>query len=211
MSDQLVIVGAGGLGRILHDWLSRDAALRQRADIVGFLDTRPDPALPPGLDCPLLGNPLDYQIQPGQLFVSAVGAPALRKQLLDPLQAQGAAFLRYVERAIVGARTELGEGVFMMPGVEVGTDSRIDAFAFLDTATLIGHDVVIGSHCMIGAMSFVAGGVHIGDGVTVHPRAVIAKGVHIGAGATIGIGSVVVKDVPPDVTVFGNPARIIST
>jgi sugar O-acyltransferase (sialic acid O-acetyltransferase NeuD family) len=207
--ERLVIVGAGGLGRILHDLLSKDAGLMAQADVAGFLDTRADPGLPQGLDCPVLGSPLNYQAQPGEVFVPAVGDPGMRKQLVEPLRQQDAAFLGYTDRATIGARTQMGDGVFMMPGVAVGTDCSIGAFAFLDTASIIGHDTAIGDYCMIGAMTFIAGGVSIGDGVTIHPRAVIAKGVRIGEGATIGIGSVVVKDVPPAVTVFGNPARII--
>jgi len=37
----------------------------------------------------------------------------------------------------------------------------------------------------------------------------ILPGVTIGSGVTIGAGSVVVKDVPDNVVVAGNPARII--
>lgn len=38
---------------------------------------------------------------------------------------------------------------------------------------------------------------------------VICPGVTIGARSVVGAGSVVTKDVPPDVVVAGNPARIV--
>lgn len=40
--------------------------------------------------------------------------------------------------------------------------------------------------------------------------AVIGPGVYIGAGATIGAGAVVTRDVPPDTTAAGVPARVVS-
>jgi sugar O-acyltransferase (sialic acid O-acetyltransferase NeuD family) len=209
MRKKLVIVGAGGLGRIVHDVLSNDVGLRDEVEIAGFLDTRTEMALPPELDCPILGSPLDYKKVDGEIFIPAVGDPRLRKTLVSNLVAQGAEFYSYTRQSSVAARAKIGQGAFITPGVVVSTDCEIGDFAYLDTYTILGHDVRVGEHCMVGAMTFVAGGVHIGDGVSIHPRAVIAKGVRIGDGATIGIGSVVVKDVPADVTVFGNPARVI--
>lgn len=49
--------------------------------------------------------------------------------------------------------------------------------------------------------------VEIGDGVWIGIGAMILKGVRIGAGARIAAGAVVTRDVAPDTTVEGNPAR----
>jgi len=47
----------------------------------------------------------------------------------------------------------------------------------------------------------------IGDDVWIGGGALILPGVTIGDGAIVGAGSVVTRDVPPRVTVAGNPAR----
>ena len=49
----------------------------------------------------------------------------------------------------------------------------------------------------------------IGDDVEVGANAVIIGGIRIGDNVTVGAGTVVVKDVPNNVVVAGNPARII--
>jgi sugar O-acyltransferase (sialic acid O-acetyltransferase NeuD family) len=209
MRKKLVIIGAGGLGLIVYDVLHNDPVVREQFELHGFLDTRADLRLPPEIPAKLLGNPLHYQPQADEVFIPAVGDPRWRRDLVAPLAAQGAQFISYQRHATVGARTRIGQGVFLTPSVVVSTDCSIGDFAYLDTYVVVGHNVEIGPHCMVGAMTFLAGDVRIGTGAAIHPRATIAKGVQVGDGATIGIGSVVVKDVPPGVTVFGNPARVI--
>jgi acetyltransferase-like isoleucine patch superfamily enzyme len=81
-------------------------------------------------------------------------------------------------------------------GIHVGADSYV-AFG----AVILSHDMTrnlrldtrIGARCFIGAHSIILPGVTIGDGVIV------------------GAGSVVTKDVPPNVVVAGNPARVLRT
>jgi len=51
--------------------------------------------------------------------------------------------------------------------------------------------------------------IEIGDNVWIGGGAVIQPGVIIGDNAVIGAGAVVTKDVPADVFVGGNPARVI--
>jgi serine O-acetyltransferase len=82
---------------------------------------------------------------------------------------------------VIGETATVGDGCLLYKGVVLGGTS-------LDRRTRhpqVGRDVVIGSNaCILGA-------------------------IHIGDGARIGSGSVVIKEVPPDATVVGVPARII--
>lgn len=206
---KLLIIGAGGLGRLVHDYVRRDPAAFSDYTLHGFLDTRPDLRLPRDIDVPVLGSPLDHRVADDEVFLLAAGDPAWRRELTLPLARQGADFIGYHLRAEVGARSMIGRGVFAIAGVAVSVDSRIGDFVHLDRHAILGHDVTVGRYSVVGAMAFLAGGVQIGEAVTVHPRATIASGVTIGDGAIVGLGAVVVTDVPPNVTVFGNPARVI--
>jgi acetyltransferase-like isoleucine patch superfamily enzyme len=48
----------------------------------------------------------------------------------------------------------------------------------------------------------------VGDGVSIGSNATILP-VKIGDGSVIGAGSVVTRDIPPNVVVAGNPAKVI--
>ena len=51
--------------------------------------------------------------------------------------------------------------------------------------------------------------VAVHDGVWIAANAVICPGVTVGRNSVVAAGSVVLQDVPPDVIVFGAPARIM--
>lgn len=51
--------------------------------------------------------------------------------------------------------------------------------------------------------------VRIGDNVWIGMNAIVLKGVTIGDNSVVGAGAVVTHDVPPNVVVAGNPARIV--
>ena len=53
--------------------------------------------------------------------------------------------------------------------------------------------------------------VTIGDSVWIGGSAILLPGVKIGDKSVVGAGAVVTKDVPANVVVAGNPAKIIRT
>jgi acetyltransferase-like isoleucine patch superfamily enzyme len=55
------------------------------------------------------------------------------------------------------------------------------------------------------------GDVEVGEGALIGIGAVVLPGKKIGAWAVVGAGAVVTKDVAPNATVVGVPARPIST
>jgi acetyltransferase-like isoleucine patch superfamily enzyme len=113
----------------------------------------------------------------------------------------------------IGERCNVGTFVEIRDP-DIGDRCKIQAFVFIPEGVHIGDDVFIGPHVCFtndkypsaedfgGFMETV-----VEDGANIGANSTIVCGVTIGKGATIGAGSVVTKDIPPGITVVGNPAR----
>ncbi|MBE8716000.1 acetyltransferase [Cellvibrio polysaccharolyticus] len=205
---ELIIVGAGGLGKQALAQLQIDYAHGIDWIIAGFLDERGPEVVPAELYYPWLGYPESFTPQPQHVFVAAIGDPFSREQQVTPLLAKGAEFISVRTRTNLGTRTRYG-ATFFGYDVSSGVDSQIGSYCFIDQDTLIGHDVVIGDYVHIGPRCLLAGYVKVGNHAVIHSGAMIARGVSIGEGAVVGMGAVVFKDVSAGATVVGNPAKVI--
>ncbi len=100
---------------------------------------------------------------------------------------------------LIPPRTRIGYGLYIQHCC--GTVINPDA--------VIGNNVNLGQFTTIGANNGPAA--RIGNNVYIGPGVSIVEDVAIGCGAAIGAGATVVKDVKPDTTVGGCPAKEIST
>lgn len=101
---------------------------------------------------------------------------------------------------IIGDRVTVKAGVHLWNGLRVGNDVFIGPnVTFMNDKYPKSRNT--GFNCL---QTWVEDGAIIGGGATILP------GVRIGAGAIVGAGAVVAKDVPPGVTVVGNPARVLN-
>jgi UDP-N-acetylglucosamine acyltransferase len=81
----------------------------------------------------------------------------------------------------------------------VGDDNWIMAYVHL------AHDVVLGNHCVLANGATLAGHVEVGDWVTIGGLTGVLQRMRLGAHAMIGFQAHVAQDVPPFMTVDGNP------
>ena len=110
----------------------------------------------------------------------------------------------------IGDRTFIGhDSRFMLAAdIRIGRDCLIAGGVGISTSD--GHP--LDAEARRGGLSTPLaqlGDVSIGDDVWIGAGAIVLKGVTIGDRSVIGAGAVVTKDVPPDVVVAGNPARIV--
>lgn len=109
--------------------------------------------------------------------------------------------------AVIGAGSQLGEGVVISAGCVVTTDVTLGPGTLLNPRAGVGHDSVLGRCCVVNPGANISGAVRLGDEVLVGSGATVLQGLQIGDGAVVGAGAVVTADVPPGVTVVGIPAR----
>lgn len=205
MSRGLLVVGAGGHGRVVAD-----AALATGTwDEVAFVDDQIT-TTQRVLELPVVGptaSLADLRSKYPALVV-AIGAASERLRLLE--QARGLGFELPVilhPAASVSRFAQLEEGCVVCAQAVVGPGAILELGCIVNTAASVDHDCKLeaGVHVCPGAR--VAGNVHIGGGSWIGIGSCIRQGIVIGGGATVAAGAVVVANVASGVTVMGNPAR----
>ena len=125
----------------------------------------------------------------------------------------------------IGDETKIGPFVEVQKGAKIGARCKISSHTFIcegvtiEAGVFVGHGVVFindrypratNSNGQLAAeadwdcqRTLIRRGASIGSGVT------LLGGIVVGENAIVGAGSVVTKDVPANVIVAGNPARIL--
>jgi UDP-N-acetylglucosamine acyltransferase len=83
----------------------------------------------------------------------------------------------------------------------IGNDNWIMAYVH------VAHDCVVGNHTIFANNATLAGHVHVGDWAILGGFTGVHQFVRVGAHSFCGVGTVLLQDLPPFVTVSGNPAQ----
>ena len=110
---------------------------------------------------------------------------------------------------IIGDNVQLGKGVVMMAGCIINPKSKIGDFTFFATGAQIDHDCNIKDYASISAGSITGGYVTLGEFSAITLGVTIVDRLKIGKNTVLGAGSLILKDIPDNVLVYGNPAKII--
>jgi len=125
----------------------------------------------------------------------------------------------------IGDESRIGTFVEIQRNVRIGKRCKIQSHSFICEGVTIEDEVMISHGVMFindpepaavnedGNLKTTADWTCVPTlvkrGAAIGSNATILCGVTIGERALIGAGAVVTKDVPPDTTVVGNPARIL--
>jgi sugar O-acyltransferase (sialic acid O-acetyltransferase NeuD family) len=111
--------------------------------------------------------------------------------------------------AVISKMATLGKGIMVGVNVSINALATVGDGVICNTGCIIEHECIIGNFAHIAPGAVLAGNVSIGEQTFVGANSVIKQGIKIGKNVTIGAGTVVIKDIPDNVTVVGNPQRII--
>lgn len=214
---KIAIYGASGFGREVA-WLIADCIKADSSyELLGFIDDDPlkRERLVNGI--PVLNLEEAGNKASNIAIVSGIGNPRVRETTMDRARTAGFFFHTILHPRIEKSDyINIGEGTVICAGCILTTNIRIGRQVQINLDCTVGHDVVVGDYTTLAPGVHVSGWVNFGKRVYVGTGAVIINGtekrpLHIGDDAVVGAGAVVTKSVPPNATVVGVPARVISS
>ena len=209
---RILILGAGGHGRVVLDILLADAG----CEVIGFLDNNPSIQGRRIDGIPVMGtiDELESIVETSGAtgVVIAIGDNGTRRGLSRRIQLAGITLVNAIHpTASIARNAMLGRGVVVAAGVVVCANCQIGDVVILNTGCIVDHQTMIGEGSHICPGVRVAGRVKVESGVFVGIGATIVPHVTLGCEAIVGAGSVVLEDVPDLATVVGVPARAIKS
>jgi sugar O-acyltransferase (sialic acid O-acetyltransferase NeuD family) len=205
MKKSIIIIGAGGHGKVIADIIEKSGDI-----VYGFLDDNKEVNTTIISNYKVIGKIEDcLELQkkfPDIFFIIAIGNNYIRNEIYEKYNS-----LKYYTaihpNSILGLDVEVQEGTVIMANACINANTKIGKNCIINTGTIVEHDNIIEDNVHVSPNSTLCGTVtvgkftHIGAGTTVKNNIKISKECIIGAGA------VVVKNIEEKGIYIGIPAK----
>ena len=186
MKEKLLLVGAGGLGRVVleHTIDKYDCAFLDDADI-----SEAD-------GVPVIGKTTDMEkfYPEYRSLIVSIGNNALRQTLYQKAQKIGYSFPNIiVSSAYISPHAVIGTGCIILNNALVQNGAKIGNGTILNAGVEAHHDSDIGSYSLIYTNSVVRSLTHVGDRVWIGSTVTVSTGAVVADDTVIEDGSVVRK------------------
>lgn len=205
----VVIIGYSG-----HSYVILDLLKRLNRQVVGYLDMEEKMANPYGLK--YLGSedtPDGLAVVEEHDYFVCLGHNGLRKKILNKLfDKTGKKAITLIHPvASIASTVRLGSGTAVFANASINSMAQIGEGVVCNTACVIEHECQVGDYAHIAPGAVLAGNVKVGENVFIGANAAVIQGLEIKQNAIVGAGSVVINHVAENVTVAGNPAKVIAS
>lgn len=144
-------------------------------------------------------------------FVVAIGNNIKRRHKTEEIIDVGVENVSIIHpRAIVSCKSTISNGTVIFASAVINPNVAVGIGCIINTAATVDHDSVIEDYVHISPGAHLGGSVYVGSGSWIGMGAIIKEGIQIGNNAIVGAGAVVVRDVRPNSTVLGIPAKEVS-
>lgn len=203
--SQLLIIGAGGHGKVVADCAT---ALNEYQQIAFLDDGFPGYAQVNRWD--IIGKPEDFcdYIDDYWFFV-AIGNNQARAKWHAKLTAKGARIASLIHPgSVIGLDVDIATGTLVLAGTVINTLCRIGHGCIINTGSTVDHDCCLGNYVHIAPGVHLAGSVSLADEVFMGVGSAAIPGVTVGKHSIVGAGATVIHDLPANITAVGTPAKI---
>lgn len=208
--QDIVIIGAGGLGRQVKWLIDRINEVQNSWSVQGFYDDA-DVTLPVGYP-PLLGKIHDLRrIDRRLAAVLAIGNSHMRRVVLENIPTDLLDYPSLIDpSAIIANLQKSRKGLLVFASVVIMPELTVGDFVHINQCCSIGHDVRIGDFCTLYPSSVISGNVTIGKECEFGANSCILQNLEIASRVLVGAGAVVTKSIQEEgVAYVGVPANKI--
>ena len=201
MKNRLIIVGAGGHGKVVLD-----NALKNGYTDINFIDDNEEGSC---MGFPIIGDfsLLNTYGNDKADFVIAVGDNIIRKKIAEQYNLNWIILIH--PSAQIGLNIQIGLGTVVMAGAIINSCANIGKHCIINTGATIEHDDVIADYVHISPQAVLGGTVNIERGCHIGIGSIIKNNIRICNECIVGAGAVVVKDLTEPGKYIGIPARKI--
>ena len=205
------VYGASGFGREVMPLLRVQVSDDPEAECV-FVDDSSLADIVNGQKCMTFEQFLSHPAKTRAITL-AIGDGEVREKLAAKCEIAGLDFIAVrAKNSMALDESPIAEGLILCGFTTITSNATIGRHFHGNIYSYVAHDCVIGDFVTFAPGVMCNGNVHIEDHAYIGTGAVLRQGkpdkpLKIGAGAIVGMGAVVTRDVPPGVTVVGNPAK----
>ncbi|MEY8706047.1 serine acetyltransferase [Bacteroides faecichinchillae] len=212
----IVIVGAGGLGREVASLLKRINKVEPIWNLLGFYDDDQE-SKPRGSKNEygeILGTIDDLNKTAVLVYVIiAIGSPKALRKIRERLNNPFILFPNIIapEASILDSDNyEMGEGNIISSFASISCHVKMGSFNVLNNRVSFGHDAQIGDYNVFMTASRISGDTEIHTGNLFGVASIVIPGVRVGEGVILSPGSVLVRKPKDNSTYIGNPAKLFN-
>lgn len=206
----IVIVGAGGVGRETSLIIQKINELKPTWNLMGFVDDNINTWGNIINGYPVIGG-IDSleKLSLDTYVVVAIANYKVKKKIVNKINNRFKFATIVHPKVWIHNYMTLGEGTIIYEGAILTANIEIGNHVIISPKCGIGHDSIIKDYVSLLWNVNISGNDIIEEGVMMGSASTVIQGKKIGKGSTVGAGAVVIDSIDSYSTVVGVPAKVI--
>ena len=208
----IVIIGAGGVGREVSLIIQQINELEQPWNLLGFIDDNTDNWGKVINGYSVIGGIDSLEFLSNDTYiVIAIANYKVKKNIVNKINNKFKFATIVHPKVWIHDYMTVGEGTIIYEGAILTANIEIGNHVIISPKCGVGHDSIIKDYVSLLWNVNVSGNDLIEEGVMMGSGSTVIQGKKIGKGSIIGAGAVVVNDIESFSTAVGVPAKVIKS